>query len=96
MDSSFLNGRTQQVILNGKTSRTDVTSGVLQGTVLGPLLFLIYINDQQERVSFTARLFADDCLLYRKISKEKDTNHIQHITTSNKTLTDCNYGRMNG
>ena len=65
---SFLWDRNQQVLLYGNTSsRAAVTSGVPRGTVLGPLLFLVYINDLPSRVSSSLRLFADDCLLYRVI-----------------------------
>ena len=74
----FLTARTQRVILDGAQSQSaDVVSGVPQGTVLGPLLFLVYINDLPERVSSTARLFADDCLLYRTISSENDSRLLQ-------------------
>ena len=76
--NSFLAHRQQQVVLDGKTSSpAPVTSGVPQGTVLGPLLFLVYINDLPDKVSSTARLFADDCLLYRTISSAGDSRALQ-------------------
>ena len=75
---SFLAERYQKVVLDGKTSPSSpVTSGVPQGTVLGPLLFLIYINYLPSRVSSTLRLFADDCLLYRVISNQEDAASLQ-------------------
>ena len=48
-----------------------------QGTVLGPLMFLIYVNDIADSISSTLRLFADDCPLYRVIKSEIDTSQLQ-------------------
>ena len=74
----FLSGRTQQVVLDGeKSSISKVVSGVPQGTVLGPLLFLLFINDLPGKVSSTARLFADDSLVYREISNLDDSVELQ-------------------
>jgi hypothetical protein len=76
--TSFLTGRTQRVLCGGSTSsECKVESGVPQGTVLGPLLFLAYINDLPGRVNSTVRLFADDCLLYRCITSPEDAAIIQ-------------------
>ena len=73
---SFLSGRTMTVVVDGEESAEpiNVLSGVPQGTVLGPLLFLVYINDITDQVSpgTLCRLFADDCLLYRPIHSLED------------------------
>ena len=70
--ASYLCNRRQYIVLNGeKSATTDVVSGVPQGSVLGPLLFLIYINDSvQEPLSDGTQisLFVDDILMYRIIA----------------------------
>ena len=74
----FLSSRTQSVVLEGHTSGSlDVTSGVPQGTVMGPLLFLAYINDMPESTKSSVRLFADDSLLFRKICNKRDAAQLQ-------------------
>ena len=70
---SFLHGRTQRVVVEGSySSPCPVTSGVPQGSVLGPILFLIYINDISNNIHSQLRLFADDCLVYRIIQSSGD------------------------
>ena len=60
--------RSQRFTVNGCSSNTtNVISGVPQGTVLAPLLFLCYINDLPENVISKVRLYADDVLLYNTI-----------------------------
>ena len=71
--------RYMQVVVEGETSsKVPVESGVSQGTVLGPLLFLCHINDLPLSVSSKVRLFADDCLLYRTINSQQDHNTLQN------------------
>ena len=62
--SSWLTKRQQRVVIKGHNSfYVHVNSGVPQGTVLGPLMFLLYINDITTNISSNIRLFADDCVL---------------------------------
>ena len=71
--SSWLSGRSQQVVLDGQASDpVPVLSGVPQGSVLGPILFLIFINDLPDNIKSSVRLFADDCVLYRNINSLQD------------------------
>ncbi|MCG7879157.1 MAG: reverse transcriptase domain-containing protein, partial [Candidatus Thiodiazotropha endolucinida] len=63
--TSYLSGRRQRVVINGKCSGwAPVEAGVPQGSILGPLLFLVYINDIVKNISCSIRLFADDTSLY--------------------------------
>ena len=62
---SFLTNRVQTVVVDGKESReASVSSGVPQGSILGPTLFLYYINDLPDNIASTVRLFADDTIIY--------------------------------
>jgi len=70
MDKGILSGRTQRVKVGGQLSAEfRVTSGVRQGSVLGPLLFLAYVNDIWRNMESTIRLFVDDCVIYKKNHK---------------------------
>ena len=62
------------MVVNGvKSDWAPVLSGVPQGTVLGPLLLSLYINDITEDIDSELRLFADDCVCYREIKDSEDT-----------------------
>jgi len=74
----FLLGRTQRVRVGGHLSKeVIVTSGVPQGSILGPLLFLAYVNDIWRNIESTIRLFADDYVIYRKIINKEDIEKLQ-------------------
>ena len=78
--TSFLTNRHQQVVIDGaQSSKEAVISGVPQGTVLGPLLFLLHLNDLPSILDpdTECRLFADDCLLYRSVNSSEDQLKLQ-------------------
>ena len=74
----FLEGRTQRAVVNDETSGpASVKSGVQPGSVLGPLLFLIFINDLAEHTPSTVRLFANDCVMYKSVKSVRDCQELQ-------------------
>lgn len=83
---SFLENRLQRVVVNGEPSASaKVTSGVPQGSVLGPELFLLFINDLPEVLSSlksTVKIFADDTKLYCEVNDQQDSEILQQDLTS--------------
>ena len=76
--TDFLTGRSQKVVINGNSStNASVKSGVPQGSVLGPCLFSIFVNDMPDIVVSNLRLFADDGKLYRVIHTRHDCETLQ-------------------
>ena len=72
MDKRFSCFRKQRVVVNGvKSDWALVVSGVPHGTVLDPLLFSLYINDLSAGIDSEIRLFADDCVYYRDIKRNR-------------------------
>lgn len=74
----FLKNRQQRVVVNGVTSEwAPVTSGIPQGSVLGPVLFLIYINDIPDTIHNILKLFADDSKLFGKVNTIEEAEILQ-------------------
>ena len=75
---SFLTGRTMRVVVNGASSSwMRVLSGVPQGFVLGPLLFLLFVNDLPDWIKTNIRIFADDTKIWTRITSVKDSESLQ-------------------
>ena len=75
---NFITGRRQRVcIKDSKSTWVDVTSGVPQGSVLGPLLFVLYINDLPEAITCLSKLYADDTKIYQAVNNAKDAEIFQ-------------------
>ena len=77
---SFLAGRCQRTVINGKISNyRHVEAGVPQGSVLGPLLFLVYINDLIKHMKSDARIFADDTSLFETVkNRQISISNLEH------------------
>ena len=76
--NAFLCYKQQRVVVNGvKSDLAPVVSGVPQGTVLGPLLFFLHINDITADIAPEIRLFADDRVCFREIKDKEDTLKLQ-------------------
>ena len=84
---NYLSGRFQRVVLEGQTSSwRPVLAGVPQGSIMGPLLFLIYINDLPSELKSNVKLFADDASLFTVVNDKNEianilNNHLQSIST---------------
>ena len=78
--TSYLSGRRQRVVLNGQSSVwAQVEAGVPQGSILGPLLFLLYINDIVKNIGCSIRLFADDTSLYIIVETPDQAAHVLNV-----------------
>ena len=74
--TNYLSDRYQRVVLNGQESDWEkINAGVPQGSVLGPLLFLVYINDLIDGISSNIKLFADDSSLFTRVRDDVNATH---------------------
>ena len=69
--------RRQRVVLKGKYSSWKVTSGIPQRSVLGPVLFVIYVNDMPDSLNSFGKIFADDTKLYTAVEDRRDQIKLQ-------------------
>jgi len=87
---SFLSGRKQCVRVESALSDwADVTSGIPQGSVLGPTLFLLFINDLPSVVSSCSALFADDTKVYSAVSSPDDSDRLQQDINALNEWSEC-------
>ena len=75
----FLYSRKQRVVLNGQNSSwSDVFAGVPQGSIVGPLLFLVYVNDLSDGLHCNPKLFADKTSLFSRLHTNEATNNLNN------------------
>ena len=87
---SFLAGRSLSVVLNGESSsKLPVSSGVPQCSVLGPILFLLYINDLPDSLQSKVHLFADDTAVYLTVQGKNDSEMLQREMGMEFNLSKC-------
>ena len=92
----FLCGRSQYVaVRKDRSAEAEVTSGVPQGSVLGPLLFIIYINDLPENVESNAQMFADDTKVFTHINSQDDVKRLDCRQTWTSYLSGRRHGSSN-
>ena len=76
--NAFLSGRTQKVVVNRSNSeKAPVLNGIPQGMVIGPILFVVYINDILEGISYNGVMFADDTKIFCQIVSYDDSMALQ-------------------
>ena len=79
MDPGFLSDRVQQVNVNGINSEwANITSGIPQGSVLGPIQFVLFINDLPENIVSNVYMFADDTKVFKTINSPNDQHTLQN------------------
>ena len=94
---AFLTSRTQYIIVNGtKSNVSKVISGIPQGTVLGPILFLIYISDIGENVEAKLKIYVDDTKAKKTINNEDDVESLQKDLDAMYTWAENNNMKFNG
>ena len=95
--TDFLTNRYQYVSINNeKSEQVPVTSGVPQGSVLGPSLFIYFINDLPDVTNSLLKIFADDTKVYSAINSEEDRDKLQHSIDQMVKWTDKWMIKFNG
>ena len=78
MDRSIFDEQKQKVLVEGESSTwTEVKSGIPQGSVLGPILFVMFINDMPRSLSCVCNMFVDDAKVYMEVNSNVDCNSLQ-------------------
>ena len=95
--SNFLKNRTQQVLIDGELSeRADVLSSMPEGSVLGPLFFLIHMSDIGVNIHSSIKIFVDDSKICRAIRDEEDVEQLQRDLDTLFSWAETNNMQFNG